>query len=66
MKTKPETYTIYHPAPKRFIAHLMKIIVEKNISKRVIIQSFDIITFKIPASAFSFCANIAADRWSDQ
>ena len=40
-KTKPETDKIFHPAPAAFVDMLMKVITAKNISDRVIIQSFD-------------------------
>ncbi len=40
-KTTPETDKIFHPAPAAFVEMLMKIIIAKNISDRVIIQSFD-------------------------
>lgn len=40
-KTTPETDNIFHPAPAAFVDMLMKIIIGKNISERVIIQSFD-------------------------
>ncbi len=40
-KTKPETDKIFHPAPAAFVDMLMKVITAKNISERVIIQSFD-------------------------
>ena len=40
-KTLPETDKIFHPAPAAFIEMLMKVIIAKNISERVIIQSFD-------------------------
>ena len=45
-KTKPETDNIYHPAPAAFVDMLMKIINEKGIAERVIIQSFDFRTLK--------------------
>ena len=40
-KTKPETDKIFHPTPASFVDMLMKVILAKNISDRVIIQSFD-------------------------
>lgn len=40
-KTTPETDKIFHPTPADFVNMLMKIITAKNISDRVIIQSFD-------------------------
>ncbi len=45
-KTKPETDNIYHPAPAAFVDMLMKIINEKGIAERVIIQSFDFRTLQ--------------------
>ena len=40
-KTKPETDKIFHPTPASFVDMLIKVILAKNISERVIIQSFD-------------------------
>ena len=40
-KTKPETDKVFHPSPALFVDMLMKVITTKNISDRVIIQSFD-------------------------
>ena len=40
-KTTPETDKIFNPAPAVFIDMLMKIIQQKKIEERVIIQSFD-------------------------
>lgn len=45
-KTQPATDKIYHPAPAAFVDMLMKVINEKNITDRVIIQSFDPRTLK--------------------
>jgi glycerophosphoryl diester phosphodiesterase len=45
-KTQPATDKIYHPAPAAFVEMLMKVINEKNITDRVIIQSFDPRTLK--------------------
>ncbi len=45
-KTMPATDNIYHPAPAAFVDMLMKVIMEKGIEKRVIIQSFDIRTLQ--------------------
>ena len=46
-KTKPSTDNIYHPAPQEFVDMLMKIVNEKGIADRVIIQSFDFRTLQI-------------------
>ena len=40
-KTKPETDKIFHPTPSAFVDMLMKVILQKKIEDRVIIQSFD-------------------------
>lgn len=40
-KTRPFSDNIFHPEPKEFVDLMMKIIVEKGIQDRVIIQSFD-------------------------
>ncbi len=45
-KTLPATDNIYHPAPAVFVDRLMKIINEKGIAERVIIQSFDFRTLQ--------------------
>lgn len=45
-KTQPATDKIYHPAPAAFVDMLMKVINEKNITDRAIIQSFDLRTLK--------------------
>ncbi|MEP6712747.1 MAG: glycerophosphodiester phosphodiesterase family protein, partial [Ferruginibacter sp.] len=45
-KTQPATDNIFHPAPAAFVDMLMKIIKEKNIEDRVIIQSFDMRTLQ--------------------
>ena len=45
-KTNPETDNIYHPAPAVFVDMLMKVINEKGIAGRVIIQSFDFRTLQ--------------------
>lgn len=41
-KCTPEGDNIFHPEPSRFVDLLMKVIYEKSIADRVIIQSFDI------------------------
>jgi glycerophosphoryl diester phosphodiesterase len=46
-KTTPLTDNIFHPAPEEFVDLLMKVINDKKISDRVIIQSFDFRTLKI-------------------
>ncbi|MDH5033344.1 glycerophosphodiester phosphodiesterase family protein [Chryseobacterium cucumeris] len=46
-KTRPFSDNIFHPEPKEFVDLMMKIIVEKNIQDRVIIQSFDPRTLEI-------------------
>lgn len=43
-KTTPKTDGIFHPEPKEFVELMMRVIFEKNIENRVIIQSFDIRT----------------------
>ena len=45
-KTKPETDNKFHPAPGAFVDMLMKIIMEKGIESRTIIQSFDFRTLQ--------------------
>ncbi len=40
-KTTPETDKIFHPVPSVFVDMLMKVIQQKKIEERVIIQSFD-------------------------
>ncbi|RXM38894.1 glycerophosphodiester phosphodiesterase [Chryseobacterium sp. CH21] len=46
-KTRPFSDHIFHPEPKEFVDLMMKIIVEKKIQDRVIIQSFDPRTLEI-------------------
>lgn len=46
-KTQPLTDNIYHPAPEEFVQLLMQVIIEKRITDRVIIQSFDPRTLQI-------------------
>jgi glycerophosphoryl diester phosphodiesterase len=43
-KTTPKTDGIFHPEPKEFVDLMMRVILEKKIENRVIIQSFDIRT----------------------
>lgn len=45
-KTDPATDKTYHPAPAAFVEMLMKVINEKGIADRAIIQSFDMRTLK--------------------
>jgi glycerophosphoryl diester phosphodiesterase len=40
-KTLPQTDGIFHPEPKEFVDLMMRVILEKKIENRVIIQSFD-------------------------
>lgn len=46
-KTRPFSDNILHPEPKEFVDLMMKIIIEKGIQDRVIIQSFDPRTLEI-------------------
>ncbi|NIF05260.1 glycerophosphodiester phosphodiesterase [Chryseobacterium sp. Tr-659] len=46
-KTRPFSDHIFHPEPKEFVDLMMKIIMEKGIQDRVIIQSFDPRTLEI-------------------
>lgn len=46
-KCQPATDNIFHPVPEVFVQLLMKVITEKKISSRVIIQSFDPRTLQI-------------------
>ena len=41
IKSRAEEYGIYQPFPEEFVELVMKVITEKEIGKRVIIQSFD-------------------------
>lgn len=45
-KCTPYTDRIYHPEPHQFVELLLKVIFEKKIEKRVVIQSFDIRTLQ--------------------
>ena len=45
-KTMPATDNIFHPAPEAFVDMLMKVILDKHIENRVIIQSFDMRTLQ--------------------
>ncbi|MBV8327404.1 glycerophosphodiester phosphodiesterase family protein [Chryseobacterium sp.] len=46
-KTRPFSDHVFHPEPEEFVALMMKIILEKGIQDRVIIQSFDPRTLEI-------------------
>jgi glycerophosphoryl diester phosphodiesterase len=46
-KSDPSTDNNYHPAPADFVRILMQVVESKNISRRVVIQSFDFRTLKI-------------------
>lgn len=46
-KTQPATDNQFHPAPEAFVDLLMKVINERGIADRVIIQSFDFRTLQI-------------------
>lgn len=46
-KSQPLTDNTYHPAPEEFVDLLMKVIDQKKVADRVIIQSFDFRTLKI-------------------
>jgi len=45
-KTNPATDNIYHPDPGKFVESLMRVIREKGVQERVIIQSFDFRTLQ--------------------
>ncbi len=51
-KTQPLTDNIFHPAPEEFVTLLMKVITDKKITNRVIIQSFDPRTLQIIHSKY--------------
>jgi glycerophosphoryl diester phosphodiesterase len=53
-KTQPLTDNIFHPAPDEFVSILMNVILEKKISDRVIIQSFDPRTLQIIHQKYPF------------
>jgi glycerophosphoryl diester phosphodiesterase len=46
-KSAPEGDSIYHPLPDEFVELLMKVILDKKIEDKVIIQSFDFRTLQI-------------------
>jgi glycerophosphoryl diester phosphodiesterase len=46
-KSMRATDNVYHPTPEAFVDLLMKVIAEKKIEKRVIIQSFDFRTLQV-------------------
>ena len=45
-KSKVATDTIFHPTPQQFVDLIMEVIIQKNITERTIIQSFDIRTLQ--------------------
>ncbi|MEJ7683174.1 MAG: glycerophosphodiester phosphodiesterase family protein [Segetibacter sp.] len=45
-KSQPSTDNVFHPAPAEFVELIMKVIKEKKIEKRTIIQSFDVRTLQ--------------------
>ncbi len=45
-KCLPETDDVFHPRPDTFCEHLMKVLIDKKIADRTIIQSFDIRTLQ--------------------
>jgi glycerophosphoryl diester phosphodiesterase len=51
-KTLPEGDNIFHPAPAPFVDLLVKVLKEKNILDRTIIQSFDIRTLQYAKEAY--------------
>jgi glycerophosphoryl diester phosphodiesterase len=51
-KCNPATDNIFHPAPQEFVDSLMSVIRKKEISSRVIIQSFDYRTLKLVHSQY--------------
>jgi glycerophosphoryl diester phosphodiesterase len=46
-KTEPSTDGVFHPGADEFVRILMKVVTQKKIASRVIIQSFDFRTLKI-------------------
>ncbi len=46
-KSLPATDHLYHPPPGEFVNELMKVIIDKKLSNRVIIQSFDFRTLQV-------------------
>lgn len=46
-KCQPATDETYHPGPQRFAALLMEVVMNKKVSERVTIQSFDIRTLQV-------------------
>ncbi|NAW51067.1 glycerophosphodiester phosphodiesterase [Elizabethkingia argentiflava] len=66
-KTMPYSDGVLHPAPREFVRLMMKIILEKGIQNRVIIQSFDprtleIIHIKYPKIATALLVEKADDK----
>lgn len=45
-KTTPQGDSVFHPSPDVFVDLLMRVIYQKNVSERVIIQSFDVRTLQ--------------------
>lgn len=45
-KSKPATDNVYHPAPAEFVESIMKVIKDKKVEARTIIQSFDVRTLQ--------------------
>ncbi len=63
IKSLDSTDNVYHPAPGEYANLLMKVINDKNISNRVIIQSFDprslkVVSEKYPSMKLSFLIDI--------
>lgn len=65
-KTRPATDNIYHPAPASFVDILMTVINERNISNRVIIQSFDFRTLQYLHKRYPAVATAMLIEGSDQ
>lgn len=45
-KTQTATDNMYHPTPEKFVDILMNVIMDKKVSERVIVQSFDVRTIQ--------------------
>ena len=66
IKSLDSTDNLYHPAPEEYANLLMKVINDKNISNRVIIQSFDprslkVVSEKYPSIKLSFLIDIGSN-----
>lgn len=66
IKSLDSTDNLYHPAPEEYANLLMKVINDKNISNRVIIQSFDprslkVVSEKYPSIKLSFLIDIGTN-----